>query len=620
MDYAPGARAAFAEQEVLRMSERILIVDDEVSILRVLSLSLRTEGYQVNTVGTGEEGWEEVKSSGPEGGYHLALVDINLPDINGLDLVARIRQFSPQTEVILMTGHVSIETAVKAVRLGAFAYVTKPFQMDEFYQTVRRALEKQRLTVENRRLLAELKESNRSLEDLNTTLEKRVKERTTELVESREEIQRRAQELSIIHEITKAVASSLKLKDILGLVVREAKKLITFDRASISLAWGSDEINEVYFLEPGEDRAAEAGHTYPIKGTGIEWVIKNKRALIRSGFPQEDEYLEDDFIRKTGAKSGIVVPLIRRGEAIGTLNLGSMKMGAYDETHENILRQIAGQLAVAIDNANLYRKLEDHSKNLEEEVARRTDSLKGSILELKKAQEKLIQSEKLAATAKLIAGVAHEIKNPLNSMSFSTSNIETICNTSADLKQAKLLCQESITILKSDITRLKEMVDKFMSFARPVRQERKEADVNLIIQGVVQGLRIELEAKQIRLSEDYDNELPPVKLEKDEFHRSILNLLLNALEAVTPGGRIGIRTSSGDGRVTVEVEDDGCGIPPELQDRVFDIFFTTKAKGSGLGLSQVFRTIDSHQGNISFECREGNGTIFHIEIPLERPR
>jgi signal transduction histidine kinase/DNA-binding response OmpR family regulator len=605
------------------MSERILIVDDELAIRRVLEISLRSKGYQTNTAGTGQEAWEEVESSGSENGYHLALVDIKLPDINGLDLVARIRKFSPQTEVILMTGYVSVETAVQAIRLGAFAYVTKPMQMEEFYQTVRQALEKQRLTVENRRLLAELKESNRSLEDLNTTLENRVKERTRELLESREEIQRRAQELSIINEITKAIASSLNLKEILGLVVRETRKLVDFDRASISLAWGSDEINEVYFLEPRVERSPASKHTYPIKGTGIEWVITNQRALIRSEFSSNDTFIEDDFIRKTGAKSGIVVPLIRRGEAIGTLNLGSMKVDAYNKSHEKILRQIAGQLAVAIDNASLYRRLEEHSKNLENEVAKRTASLKKSFRELETAQEKLIQSEKLAATAKLIAGVAHEIKNPLNSMSFSTANIETIFSTGfnadSNMAQPGELCRESISILRSDITRLKDLVDRFMSFARPVRAEREEININTIIQEVIRGLRIELEAKQIHLSEEYDDNLPPVKLEKDEFHRSILNLLLNALEAVKRGGRIEIRTGFGEGQIKVEVEDDGDGIPPEIRDKIFDVFFTTKDKGSGLGLSQVFRTVESHQGNIFFESRDGNGTIFHIEIPSERP-
>ncbi len=597
------------------MPERILVIDDVAEIRRVLRLALSAEGYQVKTAGRGNEAREEIERAGEEHPYHLALVDIMLPDTSGIDLAEHIRQRSPQSEVIFMTGHASVKTAAEAVRLGAFAYLSKPVRMDELFQVVRQALEKQKLTAENRRLLAELRESNRRLEELNRTLEEKVRERTAELLNSRSEIQRRAQELEIINEITNAVASSLRLEEILDLVARETRKLVDFDRASVSLAWGSEEINEVYFLEPGNDRGAEIGHTYPIKGTGIEWVINTRKALIRDDLDRRDEFLEDDFIHQTGAKSGIVVPLIRRGEAIGTLNLGSRKPGVYNRSHEKILRRIAGQIAVAIDNSRLYHRLESHSKNLESEVARRTASLEQSLRELREAQEKLVQSEKLAATAKLIAGVAHEIKNPLNSMSFSTANIEKILQTAEEIGQARELSRECIEILRSDITRLKEMVDRFMSFARPQPHQREAVDPNSIVREVIRGLRDEFQAGQVRLTENYDSKLPPTELEKDEFHRSILNLLLNALEAVKPGGRIGVRTEATPDGFRLEVSDNGCGIPEEIRDRVFDIFFTTKDRGSGMGLSQVYRTVEIHGGNLEFETPEEGGTVFRMEIP-----
>ena len=606
--------------ELNPVPERILIIDDVEEIRRVLLLALTAEGYQVKTAGRGAEAREEIDRTGEDQAYHLALVDIMLPDTSGVDLAEHIRQRSPQTEIIFMTGHASVETAAEAVRLGAFAYLSKPVRMGELYQVVRQALEKQKLTAENRRLLAELRESNQRLEDLNRTLEVRVRERTGELLQSRSEVERRAKELETINEITNAVASSLNLKDILGQVVRETRKLIDFDRASVSLAWGSETINEVYFLEPAKDRDTDTGQTYPIKGTGIEWVIKNRQALIRDNLDRKDEYLEDEFIHRTGAKSGIVVPLIRRGEAIGTLNLGSMKSGTYNRSHEKTLRRIAGQIAVAIDNANLYRKLESYSKNLESEVERRTASLEQSLRELREAQEQLVQSEKLAATAKLIAGVAHEIKNPLNSMSLSTANIEKICRTAGDLGQVRELTRESVSILRSDIARLKEMVDRFMSFARPRILPREEADLNSLAREALLSLQAEMDAKGIELHEEYDKDLPPVELEKDEFHRSILNLLLNALEAVEPGGKIGIRTRGDPDGLIIEVSDNGPGIPAEIRDRIFDIFFTTKDRGSGLGLSQVYRAVESHRGSLTFESPEEGNTVFRIRIPRGRAR
>lgn len=585
------------------MPERIMIVDDEAAIGRLLRQALTDRGYLAESVVTGAAALAAFDELPPSGLYHLALVDIMLPDINGLELVARIREKSPATEIILMTGYASVETAVQAIELGAFAYVNKPVKIGELYSVVERALEKQRLLDENRRLLAELKESNRQLLELNKSLEARVSERT--------------RELETVNEITNTIAASLDLGKVLRLVVREIKKLVDFDRASIALAWDSDQINEVYFMEPPAEPDVARGVRYPLRATGIEKVIKTRKALIRRNIAEDGEYAEDDFIRQTGARSGIVVPLIRRGQAIGTLNLGSMKADAYDRAHEKILRQVAGQLAVAIDNANLYRRLEAHSRNLQSEVAKRTASLEASLRELKRAQEKLVQSEKLAATAKLVAGVAHEIKNPLNSMAFATANIENICAVLEAPARLKKPARESIEIIKSDIDSLKEMVDRFMDFARPSLASREKADVSAIVGEVVKGAEPEIKAKRVRVSRNLASGLPPVSLEKGEFRRAVLNLLKNALEAVKPGGRIAVATAAHDGRVEVRVEDDGPGIPAGVRDRIFDIFFTTKAKGAGLGLSQVFRASEIHNGGVTFSDRPGGGTVFRLEIPLE---
>ncbi len=588
------------------MPERILVVDDEEAIGRMLKTALSVQGYRVDAVPTGKAALEAISSALLSGGYHLALVDIRLPDTTGIELVRRFLEVSPHTQVVIMTGHASFETAVQALELGAFAYLNKPIELKELYSTVKRSLEKQRLLAENRRLMAELKESNRLLTELNRSLEKRVAERT--------------REIQTINEITGAVASSLKLDRIFRVVNREIKKLIDFDRASVALAWGSDRINKVYFLEPPADPETAGGVSYPLKGTGIEKVIRGKKPLIREDITAEGDYVEDEFIRNTGARSGIVIPLIRRGEAIGTLNLGSLKPGAYDKSHADILARIAGQLAVAIDNANLFRQLERHSRGLEEEVARRTASLESSLAELKEAQEKLIQSEKLAAVAKLVSGVAHEIKNPLNSMRFATVNIENICEKAEDPRKAGELIRESISILKSDIEGLKEMVDRFVAFARPELSPREETDVNSLVREVLRGMKPEIKARKVRLKGKYASGLPPVRLEKGEFRRAIRNLLLNALEAVEDGGRIAVETVRSDNRVRVKIEDDGRGIPPAIREKVFDIFFTTKSRGSGLGLSQVFRAADIHHGGVSFSPRPGGGTVFRLEIPLEERR
>ena len=278
------------------------------------------------------------------------------------------------------------------------------------------------------------------------------------------------------------------------------------------------------------------------------------------------------------------------------------------------MKQIGGQLAVALENARLYRELKQHSVTLEQGVAARTAELRKNLEELEEAQASLIQSEKLAATSKLIAGVAHEIKNPLNSMSFATANIEKALFLE-EIGRARALCGESISILKSDIVRLKEMVDKFMAFTKPNQVAIEETDLNDLIRGVVRGIRDMLRQAGIVIEEQYGAGIPVLKIERDAFHNAILNLLLNARDAVRPGGHIKVQTLRDVDRVLIEVGDDGGGIPPEIRDKVFDIFFTTKAQGAGLGLSQVYRTVESHKGTIEFQSRVGHGTVFRISLP-----
>ncbi|MDD5555914.1 MAG: response regulator [bacterium] len=591
------------------MAGRIMVVDDDPDVRNVLARYLTGEGWEV--VATDDA----AAAADGAAGCDLLLLDIRMPGVDGIDLLGRCRQTAPATEVIIITGHASMETAIRALEYGAFDYLLKPLDLDLLCRTARRALEKKRLVDENRRLLEELTDSNRRLADLARTLERRVEERTRELAESKEAAERGARRLATINEITRAVTSSLDLREVLRIVASETGKIIRFDRASITLTDGLRSVNKVYFLKPAPEGEPEDGAPFPIGGTGIERVIRTGEPLIRDGLDTAAVFPEDEFIRATGMRSGIVLPLISRGVPIGTFNLGSAEAGAYGAEDGAVLRQIAGQIAIAIENADLYRRLRQYSDSLESMVARRTEDLQRSIAELRAAQDRLVQSEKLAATSKLIAGVAHEIKNPLNSMAFATANIEKALSSPLDRKKALALCRENLSILRSDIARLGEMVNAFMSFTKPVRVQREAADPNEIVREVVRRLGPELAAKRIGLDERYDPAVPRLMLERDPFHRALLNLLLNARDAAPRGGAIRLSTRRAGGRVEIEVADDGCGIPPEIRDRVFDIFFTTKAEGAGLGLAQVYRTVESHGGTITFRSEVGGGTTFLISLP-----
>ncbi len=247
-------------------------------------------------------------------------------------------------------------------------------------------------------------------------------------------------------------------------------------------------------------------------------------------------------------------------------------------------------------------------------------ALEHKIIEIDRTQRELIKSEKLAATSKLVAGVAHEIKNPLNSMSLTAANLEHIANSSNSLSEIKSFYQEHIELLKSDIERIKDLVENFMRFTRPAAIHLRLKDINEIADSALQSIAQQAKQKKVKLIRKYDKGLPKILVEKDELYRCFVNLFLNSLEAMEEGGKLTLETRGSGRGIAIIVSDTGCGIPPEIQDKIFDIFFTTKEGGKGLGLSQVYRTVEALGGEISVHSEIGKGAKFTITLPKRKSR
>jgi len=194
--------------------EKILVVDDVDSIRSFININLTYEGYYVKEASRGQQAIEMVN----ETFYNLIVLDIMLPDIGGLEILQYVSENSPETMVIMITGYASMDTSVKAMKNGAFSYITKPFEVTELLVTVKKALEKQRLSLENKRLVKELQKANEELEEANLSLEKKVKERTKELEILNEDLKHANLELTRLG----------KLKDeLISLVSHDLKSPLT---------------------------------------------------------------------------------------------------------------------------------------------------------------------------------------------------------------------------------------------------------------------------------------------------------------------------------------------------------------------------------------------------------
>lgn len=231
-------------------------------------------------------------------------------------------------------------------------------------------------------------------------------------------------------------------------------------------------------------------------------------------------------------------------------------------------------------------------------------------------EEKLQQSERLATVGHLAAGVAHEIGNPLTAISSLVQLLQR--------KTDDAFVLESLTKVRDQINRIHKIERDLVDFSRPSSAEMKQAQINDIIQSAIGLMKHDTRFRNIEVSLELEHELPRVTCVPDQIHQVIANLLLNAADATKDNEhpRIILRTRSHERDITIEVEDNGIGIPKELQQKIFEPFFTTKpvGKGTGLGLSVSHGIITKIGGNIRVESAAGKGAKFIIELPVPRSK
>ncbi len=219
-------------------------------------------------------------------------------------------------------------------------------------------------------------------------------------------------------------------------------------------------------------------------------------------------------------------------------------------------------------------------------------------------------SERLAALGRITAGVAHEVKNPLNSMRLWLENLKE--SLSADQE----IPQQAVKVLDSEIDRLDHVVKRFLDFTRPVELHLEDTNLAELLAEVVAVARPQLERARVQAEVELPTDSPPARVDRQLIKQAILNLALNAVDAMPDGGRLTVALSRRGEMAEVSVTDTGRGIAPEHRARIFQLFFTTRPGGSGIGLASAFRIVQLHNGSIDFESEIGRGTTFRVELPL----
>ncbi|MCS6886471.1 MAG: ATP-binding protein [Acidobacteriota bacterium] len=227
----------------------------------------------------------------------------------------------------------------------------------------------------------------------------------------------------------------------------------------------------------------------------------------------------------------------------------------------------------------------------------------------KQFQSHLAYSEKLAALGRITSGVAHEVKNPLNAMVIHLEILRSkLSQTDADVTP-------QLEILSSEIKRLDRVVQTFLNFTRPVQVNLRPLDLNDLVHQVTRLAAMDAETHEIKIVEDLSPDFLRVNADADLLKQTLLNIILNGCQAMPEGGILEVKTSSRDNLVEIAITDHGEGIPPEARDKIFNLFYTTKPNGNGIGLAQAFYAVQLNNGHIEFESEVGIGTTFRIMLP-----
>jgi signal transduction histidine kinase len=455
------------------------------------------------------------------------------------------------------------------------------------------------------------------------------------MVRSRSKLEKKINELSILCELSKVLGSTLKLEEILRIVLIAvtAGQGLGFNRAFLLLVDDEGRVLEGKMaigpsspeeakriwdsLSDKEQSLEEVLHSYrsALKGKDVAVnaiVRKLKIPMSMEGNPLVRSMLNRKasvLLREQTGGEGLfhilktdrlaVAPLMSKDKTLGVVAAdNSITQKPIEDDDVKLLSICAHHASVAIETSRLYRELEEKVNKLAEANIRIAES-----------SRRLLRVERLSVLGQVTSQLAHELRNPMTIIGgFARSILKK-----ADKDDPQ---SEYLRIVVKETERMEKVLDNVLNFSKPDAANLEMVDLNQLVNQTFEMMEPEIDAGKVSIALSPSQELPLTAVNPDLIRQALLNIFRNAVRAMPNGGILSVATRGTEVSARIEVKDTGFGISPQHMGKIFDAFFTTDSEACGLGLTIASEIIKNHGGDIGVQSMEGKGTTFYIELPV----
>jgi signal transduction histidine kinase len=426
----------------------------------------------------------------------------------------------------------------------------------------------------------------------------------------REEAEGRARNLELIHEVVQQVIGLTNPREVAEITADLLARYFAYELATVFIADDTGNLTIGGFGGASQQvvKRAMKSVAYPVIGGITGHVFETGEGIVVNDVLHDERYHP---IKGWQAGSEMCVAIREGMKILGIIDVESSSRNAFTQNDFIALESLAGILASVITSADQYQRLQSTVSQLRAMQVELRNRMEAQRL----AENRLLQAAKLAAVGEMAAAIAHELNNPLTSVTgFSELAMQGLPETTETYKDLELVLKEA--------RRARDVVRRLLDFARQSESSRASASLNEVIEDVVALSRHLIHTSGVQLRLSLEPDLPWVLMDSNQMKQVLLNLVHNALQAMPQGGELEIKSESaahnGRAGVTVLVCDSGVGITPAEQARIFEPFYTTKGNqgGTGLGLSVTYGIVTDHGGQIDVESQPGIGSKFIVWLPL----